>query len=180
VITPVPPRAAASEYLIGSPQQPPLCCYLRMKLEQLMQPFAAAIEAKITFIKDFGPALTDKQHRRLLESVSDDIRKATDLHPPRVSVAAKGEAARRQINLTEKGWHDQRAFDPGRQVFYLEHMNPVASLRDACMDGQSPLDVLVRGTRVVWILRDESRRLAARRASPDEAYRAAGIEIAQD
>jgi hypothetical protein len=73
--------------------------------EIVLDAFAAAVWAKVAAcarVERGGAA-----HRRLLESISDDIKKCTDLCVPRVSEAARAEAARLGVDLTCVGWHDQ-------------------------------------------------------------------------
>ncbi len=157
-----------------------------LSLRELMTPFARAILAKAGALREYLNDLSHSQQRRFLESIGDDIKKATALHPHDMSVAAAEEAARRGVDLTAKTWHDQPRFDPGRKTFIAEHMVPVSALVYACTqqsDIEGVLNVLVNRLRVVWLLRDEDKSLTRlgfrhRRASPEQAYQAAGIRIA--
>ncbi len=128
-----------------------------------------------------------RERRRLLESISEDIKKWTDLLPPAISVAAQVEAERRAIDLRVMGWHDQYRFDPGRQMFQWEHVLPVGHIRESCLVAGSATDVAhILGTaRVAWILKEEDRRLTGLgyrsiRPDPETAYSEAGIELLQD
>lgn len=159
---------------------------------------ARTIFAKAKAYRHFGAVLPPAGARWLLDSISEDIKKATFFRPHEVSVAAAEEARLRGVDdLSVKTREDQPAFDPGRDVFVVEHMAPVRGLVYACVhqptvDGV--LDVLTRRIRVVWLLRREERALGSlgfryRRAKhppalveltqPDEAYRRAGIAIAR-
>ena len=124
-------------------------------------------------------------HRRLLESISDDIKKCTDFCVPCVSEAARVEAAKLGINLACVGWHDQPRFDRGRLVFHREHLVPVKGIRARCLSAESAEAVAeaLRAARVAWILKAEDRRLTSlgyrsERVDPEAAYREAGIKLA--
>ncbi len=155
-------------------------------IEQLQQPFAESILAIVSALRNLS--LASAQRSRLLEAVSDDIRKYTDLLTPVVSVAAKSAADRLRIDLSTRGWHDQSKFDPGREVFFFEHMTPVSKVRDECLKATSVeqiLSILREKLRIVWILRVENEKLNALgyssdRADPAAAYHHAGIRIVGD
>lgn len=150
---------------------------------RLVSAFAQAIWAKGQLIRDL-PA-SGLQRRRVLESISYDIRKYSDLVPPRVSLAAAAEAERLGIDLTRMGWHDQPRFDLGRRLFHWEHVHTISSIRALCLEASSPGEVEehLDKVRVAWILKAEDRRLTglgfrAARPDSDAAYLAAGIILA--
>ena len=152
-------------------------------IDELRLPFAEAILAMVAAVRRL--TVTPGQRSRLIEAVSDDIRKYTDLLTPDVSVAAKAEADRLGIDLSRQGWHDQGKFDAGREVFLFEHMVPVSNIRSLCLKATSvqEIDAILRDkSRIVWILRKENERLnelgyGSDRADPEVAYSRAGILI---
>ncbi len=108
--------------------------------------------------------------------------------PPRISAAALREAERLGIrDAASWRWRDQAKYDRGRKVFHFEHKEPVSQMRNKLLqaDGEVTLaDVkeTLRKSSVVWILKEEDRRLtanghASRREDSDAAYCAAGIEV---
>lgn len=151
--------------------------------ENVLAAFAQAIWAKANATHAAG---LDLRHlRRLLESISDDIKKCTDMIVPRVSVAARTEAARLGVDLTKKGWHDQPRFDEGRRLFHREHVVPVKIIRERCLAAASTEAIMevLQSSRVAWILKSEDRRLTSlgfrfNRPDPETAYREAGITLA--
>jgi hypothetical protein len=152
-----------------------------MKPREYMVPFATAIFAKKTAL----PSLSGAYASRMRESIKDDIKKASNFHPHDVSVRAhqKAQSLPTRVELKDKTWHDQNTFDPGRELFLVEHMRTVSSLADACIKAETEsqvLDILTDQLSVVWILReedDELTRLKFRSKRTDDAYEAAGIEI---
>jgi hypothetical protein len=149
---------------------------------KLLSVFAHAIWAKAKEMRELGAGTPGR--RRLLESLSDDIRKYSDLVPPAVSLAAQAEAARLGVDLRQMGWHDQPRFDPGRRIFHWEHVHTVSSIRSLCLEASSATQVEehLDKVRVAWILKVEDLTLTAlgfrsRRSDADEAYRAAGIVL---
>lgn len=149
---------------------------------ELVAAFAKSILIKSTVAREVE--LEMREQRRLLESISEDIKKYTDLLPPLVSLAAKAEADRRGVDLRRMGWHDQHRFDPGRGTFQWEHIVPVGVVRNSCLEAQTSSDIaeILKTARVAWILKDEDRRLTSLgyrsvRPDPDAAYRAAGITL---
>jgi hypothetical protein len=151
--------------------------------EQLLLTFAGSISCKVSALNDLS--LTPPQRARLLESVSDDIKKCTNFIKPEVSRAAREEAARLGVDLFSKNWHDQHRFDPGRKTFHFEHVLPVNALRELCVKAQTgeAVHTLLRTRlRVAWILKSEDAKLTelgfrSRRKDPDGAYREAGIRL---
>jgi hypothetical protein len=149
---------------------------------ELLAAFSESIWAKARVAREVELDL--RERRRLLEAISEDIKKFTDLLPPLVSEAAHREAQRRGVDLREKAWHDQSRFDPGRTTFQCEHVLPVGGLRELCLLAASPTAIAeILGTaRVAWILKEEDRRLTslgyrAVRPDPVAAYREAGIKL---
>jgi hypothetical protein len=151
--------------------------------EAVVTAFARSIFAKTELLR--APDLTPRERQRVLEAVSGDIRKYTDLIDPAASDAALALAATMGVDLLSVGWHDQPTFDRGRSLFLLEHVVPVKTIREACRVAGSEAEVAecLAEVRVAWICREEDRkltRLGYRSARPDPkaAYRAAGISLA--
>ncbi len=158
-----------------------------LTLKDVMRPFVAAIIAKRPLL---NLPLSDRQRRRILESISDDLRKLGDvvtptLVDPLVSVAARAAADEKGIDLCQEDWHSQTRFDPGRGLFHVEHVTTVRALREMCLHAPSEdplIDSLTAGIRIAWILKEEDARLTqlgyrGHRPDPDTAYRQAGIEL---
>jgi len=151
--------------------------------EILLNAFAESIHAKACALTH--PKLTPTGRARLLESISDDIKKFSNFVEPEVSQAALERAASLLVDLRSKGWHEQPQFDPDREVFHWEHVSPVSAIRKACIDAPSVVevaDVLRATVRVAWILKDEDRKLTrlgyrSRRADPVAAYAHAEIVL---
>jgi len=149
----------------------------------LMVPFAAAIFAKAEALRNLE--LKAAHRSRLSESISEDIKKASNLHPHRMSVAAHTKALEleKPVNLAEMTWHDQEKFDQGREVFIVEHRATVSFLKRRCLaaaDHDAVLEVLEKEIDVVWILReedDELTRLKYVSKRPPTAYDEAKIEL---
>jgi len=152
-------------------------------IEELQGAFSVAIFSMVNSINKLQ--LTPKQHRRILEAISDDIRKYSDSLIPEISIGAKCESDRLGIDLETQGWHEQPKFDPGRRLFFLEHMVPVSTIRKECLKACSVKEIktiLRSKVRIVWILREENDTLNAlgyryKRTDPIEAYSRAGIHI---
>jgi hypothetical protein len=149
---------------------------------KLLSAFAQAIWAKAQAMRELGAVTLAR--RRLLESLSYDIRKYSDLVPPVVSLAAQAEAARLGVDLRQMGWHDQHRFDPGRRIFHWEHVHTVSSISSLCLEASSATQIEehLEKVRVAWILKAEDLRLTAlgfrsSRPDADAAYRAAGIVL---
>jgi len=161
--------------------------------ESLARPFAVAFSAKRTLLGD-AVKLSSPQRSRVLESMSDDLRKLSDviigeLRPAEVSEKAKIEAGEIDIDipfdLHVQTWHTQPNFDPGRTKFMFEHLTPVNALREACTavdDLDAVIGHLWRHMRCAWILKSENVRLSElgygnRRPKPLAAYAEAGIQL---
>lgn len=144
--------------------------------------FAQAIWAKADAMR--VTELGWRERQRVLESISYDIRKYSDLAVPRVSLAAQKEAERLGVDLREKRWQDQPRFDPGRRIFQWEHVQTIGAIRQKCLDASSPQEIErhLNEISVAWILKTEDRHLTklgyrTTRLDPDKAYRDAGIEL---
>lgn len=149
---------------------------------ELLRAFAESILIKARVAREVE--LSVRERRRLLESISEDIKKWTDVIPVTMSAGAQAEAERRSVDLREMGWHDQHRFDRGRLMFQWEHVIPVGRIREACLDAQSADEVagILKTARVAWILKEEDRRLTSLgyrsiRPDPEAAYREAGIRL---
>jgi len=148
-----------------------------------MAPFATAIFAKAEALRTLE--LKSAHRSRLSESISDDIKKASNLHAHRMSKRAreKARALATPVDLAEMTWHQQKAFDPDRGLFIVEHRATVSSLRQRCLEAANVhgvLDVLEKDIDVVWILREEDEKLTElkyRSTRPASAYEEALIEI---
>lgn len=158
----------------------------RSSRSDLIDPFAKAIYAKTSALKKLD--LTAVQRARLLEGISDDIKKVSNFMPHQMSRAAHDAAGSLGIDLRQKTWHDQHRFDPKRATFHVEHLVPVSTIRAKCIRAGSDAEVLAilnERLRIVWILKSEDReltRLGFRdvRDDPAAAYQACNIEIVPD
>ena len=154
--------------------------------EVLLKPFATAIFAKSSTLRDWAEHLSDGERRRLLESISDDIKKCSNFITPRASRAAI-DFTGGSINLFAQNWHTQGKFDPKRAKYHFEHFVPVSYIRDDCRKADSTdavLDVLRTRIQVVWILKTEDAMLTGlgyqkKREDPGAAYKTAGIFIVE-
>ena len=153
-------------------------------IQELLLPFAQAIHAKAKAVRELVD-LTSSQRARLLEAISDDIKKCTNFITPRASRAALCEAARLKVDLCSKNWHDQPRFDPGRKLFHFEHVLPVSVIRQECLAECSEsaiLEILQSRVRGAWVLKTEDSELTrlgyrSKRGDPESAYREAKIEL---
>jgi hypothetical protein len=149
----------------------------------IVEAFARSIFAKAELLR--RDDLTRRERSRIMEAVSGDVRKYTDLIEHDASDAALALASELGISLAEVGWHDQHKFDPGRERFILEHVIPVKTVRDRCLAAASEQVAAesLADVRVAWILREENAVLnslgySSNRPDPREAYRQAGISLA--
>jgi hypothetical protein len=171
------PRAFLRRVYIQRMSKPPA------EVRTLMAPFAAAIFAKAEALRTLE--LKQAHRSRLSESISEDIKKASNLHPHKMSKGAwqKSRVLENPVNLAEMTWHEQHEFDPGRALFIVEHRATVSSLKQKCIEAvnlEGVLDVLEKEIDVVWILREEDEeltRLGYRSKRPASAYEEARIEI---
>jgi hypothetical protein len=135
-----------------------------LTLEDVMRPFVAAIVAKRPLL---NLKLSDRQRRRILESISGDLRKLGDvvtptLVAPLVSIAAHAAAERKGVDLCQEDWHSQTLFDPGGSLFHVEHVTTVRALREMCLHAPSEealIHSLTAGIRIAWMLKEEDARL---------------------
>lgn len=149
----------------------------------LLEPFAISVFAKLSALRTLE--LSASERARLREAVADDLKKCTNFCVPRVSVRAHRRASRLRIDLRGQGWHQQPRFDPGRRIFHWEHVHPVSALIAHCERQRTVrgvLRVLLTLPQVVWVLKEEDRRLTrlgyrSRRSDPAEAYERAGIVL---
>lgn len=145
--------------------------------------FSESIFAKVKLLK--RPTLPAKYRARIRESISDDLKKVSNLVTPEASRAALDAAVPLDVDLFRMTWHDQHQFDEGRKEFLLEHVRPVSALRDRCVAAgtlEGVFEVLKSELRVAWILKDEDDELTrlgyrSKRPDPDAAYRHAKIEV---
>ncbi|MBF0405756.1 MAG: hypothetical protein HQM10_00260 [Candidatus Riflebacteria bacterium] len=149
----------------------------------ILKAFSRAIFCKVLAIRN---TFQDNRFRvRIMESITMDIRKYSDLIPVSVSVAANNKAKEMGIDLKQKRWQDQNKFDKGRKTFQLEHFRTVKEIRQKCIEAnnEEEVEILLRvEPKVVWILKDEDERLSrlgyrSNRPNPQLAYEAAGIVI---
>lgn len=154
----------------------------------LLSPFAEAIFAKVRGLEVIGKyaeGSADRLEARMLESISDDIKKASNFIPHRQSVRAHDHEKAKNVNLAEKTWHEQHSFDKGRVTFLVEHKVPVSVLRTKCIAAKSAdavLKILSDELCVVWVLREEDDELTrlkfrSKRPDSDAAYAQARIEL---
>jgi hypothetical protein len=145
--------------------------------------FAKSIFTKSIAINSL--TLDKRQRARIMESISDDIRKYTDLIKPMVSINAKKQANKIGIILEENGWHDQKKFDLHRKYFQLDHVILVKDVRESCLkskDEEEIKNILINKTKVAWILYEENKKLSelgyrSNRPDPAAAYKEAGIKL---
>lgn len=158
---------------------------MELSNDDLVAPFAEAIYAKSRWLAKWDVQLDMKRRARLLESISDDIKKVGNFLPHHVSEAAASWAEDLKVDLSQMTWHDQPSFDAGREWFHVEHMVPVSDIRKVCFEASSVgeiVEILKTKLRVVWILKEEDDRLTQRgyrskRVNPEQAYKEAGIEL---
>ncbi|MGQ0679994.1 MAG: hypothetical protein ACT4OM_10150 [Actinomycetota bacterium] len=158
---------------------------LGANVDRLLMAFAQSIHAKLRALRTLD--LTPKQKARLLEAISDDIKKCTNFLVPEASRAALDRASSLGVQLSGQTWHDQHKFDPGRTIFHFEHMVPVSAIREACLketSDQAIQAILKNRLRVVWILKDEDKELTrlgyrSNRLDPASSYLEAGIELVE-
>jgi hypothetical protein len=152
-------------------------------MREIQKAFAKSIYLKVMLIKKLE--LTKKENSRVIESISDDIKKYSDLNVPGSSKNASLKAQEIGIELSTQSWHDQPKFDHSRKIFQYEHYFTVKTIREKCLKAMSEeeiMDVLKDNATVIWILKDEDKKLTAlgyrsKRENPAIAYKEAGIEI---
>jgi hypothetical protein len=150
---------------------------------EFIEAFSKAIFTKCEFLNSNKE--NNRSRKRMLESVTQDIRKVTDLCIPEASCAAAAVFRRMKVEYRSLTWQAQPKFDEGRKTFILEHYWPVVYIRSellSCTNWEAVRDVLRDRPRLVWILREENRKLnqlgySRNRPDPAKAYEEAGIEI---
>jgi hypothetical protein len=146
------------------------------------------VYSKVIFLKTEllnKQLLSSKDKNRLSESITDDLRKLTDLLKPLASKKAYEAAKQSNIDILEMGWHDQHKFDKGRLVFHFEHFYPISGIKQKCLQAKNEIEIeniLRNNIRVVWLLKEEDKRLTelgykSKRPNPEKAYSDAGIEL---
>jgi hypothetical protein len=151
----------------------------------VFSPFALSIYAKASYLKHNSMSKFEKA--RLLESISDDIKKCTTFTKPKISKAALVKSAVLNIDLHKMNWHNQNKFDPGRKIFHYEHYITVSNIRNICLRSENEDDILrilISIPQIVWILKEEDNKLTklgyrSKRSNPEEAYWKAEIEIVE-
>ena len=151
---------------------------------QRLEPFAQAVMLKNNLLRT--QVLSEYQRAQVLASMSDDLRKSSDivvgdLRPCRTSVAAAHLA--NHVDLSKATWHDQPKFDPGRKLLMFEHVSPVSQIREECRATSTVDEILLilwQNLRVAWITKEENKALTklgydSRRPTPLRAYAESGI-----
>lgn len=134
--------------------------------------------------------LSARQSGHVKSSLTQDIRKLCDVLVPTylvplVSRRAHEAASRLGVDLRATGWHQQLAFDKGRVVFHLDHLETVMDIRTAFLDAPDQAaarDLLADRLAVAWILKEENAvldRNGLRIHRPDgrQSYAESGIEL---
>lgn len=160
----------------------------------IIDPFAESIYIKSYYLKQSlnqknkDLTISKSYENSLRESISVDIRKYADLIPPTgQSEAASKLAHEKGINLGAMTWNNQtnKKFDPSRKQFHFEHFNTVFDIRSFCLDAKTLEEIkniLSTKTKIVWILKEEDKRLTAlgyqrHRPDPEAAYLHSGIVL---
>ncbi len=151
---------------------------------EFIDAFSKAIFSKCEFLNTNQE--NNRSRKRMLESITQDIRKVTDLCIPEASCAAAAKFGLINVDYSSLTWQAQPKVDKGRKRFILEHYWTVLYIRDeilACADWEAVKDVLLNRPRLIWILRKENEKLSQlgyskNRPDPAKAYEEAGIEIA--
>ena len=154
--------------------------------QEIVLPFAEGILLKSQLLSK--TQLKRPQLEAVRSSISVEIRKIGDLvvphlRPVDVSVGATFQFPLEQLeHLT---WQKQPALDPGREQLILEHVCPVAELRDRVLratNGFEIVQLLWTHMRLAWVTRAEDEKLTELgyqkvRPYPLVAYSNAGINI---
>ena len=154
--------------------------------QEIVLPFAEGILLKSQLLSK--TQLKRPQLEAVRSSISVEIRKIGDLvvphlRPVDVSVGATFQFPLEQLeHLT---WQKQPALDPGREHLILEHVCPVAELRDRVLratNGFEIVQLLWTHMRLAWVTRAEDEKLTQLgyqkvRPYPLVAYSNAGINI---
>jgi hypothetical protein len=162
-----------------------VCENSKEKNSAIINAFAQAISALCFELKN--SKLSIRERRILNSTISDILKKIGDLHPSGASIAAYNKFQKISIagdirNLT---WQQQPKYDPGRRIFHREHMIPISSLRQKCIEGpevETVLQIIQKEIKIVWILKTEDSELSKnghrhKRPDPEGAYKTARIKI---
>jgi hypothetical protein len=158
-------------------------------LDELVRPFVVALQAKRPLLQH--AALTREQRARVLESMSDDLKKMCDVVVPSVRPASVSREALALANilgtdLCQLTWHQQQArkrADARWAALHREHVVPILALRNACVDAidlETAIGEIDRLLHIAWITKAEDARLTAagyRKQRPTTAYDDLGIEL---
>ena len=152
--------------------------------QAVLAAFARSVFAKSQLLNSSG-LRTSRERLHVREAIGFDVRKYSDFLVPTASDAALILAAELGVELRTLAWRDQPRVDPGRKRFLLEHVLPVAEVRERCREAATEDDVAecLKQVRVAWILREEDDRLTelgyrTDRPDPAVAYQDAGISLA--
>lgn len=149
--------------------------------------FAEGMLPKVLWLRKGGRAPHEVSAVR--SSLTQEIRKLCDALAPEhlrpvVSPSAAQAARVLGVDLCLQAWGRQTAWDPGRRVFHLEHVVPVAEVRARVLLADTVVGIraALAELKVAWILKTEDAELErlgyrSRRDDPESAYREAGIEL---
>lgn len=160
-----------------------------LDFDALVRPFVVALHAKRVLLDRDG--ISREQRARVLESMSDDLKKMCDVVVPAVrpaSVSREALALTDQlgIDLCQLTWHQQQGrkrADERWAALHREHVVPILALRNACaaaVDVDTAVGEIDRLLHIAWITKEEDRRLTAagfRKARPETAYADVGIDL---
>jgi len=150
----------------------------------IINAFAQAISALCFELKN--SKLSTREKRILESTISDILKKIGDLHPSGASVAAyKMFKDTHEGDIRNLTWQQQPNYDKGRKIFHREHMIPISSLRQKCIEGpevENVLQIIQKEIKIVWILKTEDSRLSKNghrhnRPDPEGAYEEAKITV---
>ena len=102
--------------------------------------------------------------------------------PIYVSKAALAKAEEMNVNIKDLTWDNQRRVDPKREIFIVEHCNPLSSLADRLIAGESFAEIKP-DTFTAWITKEEDQALrnhhyrSVRPGGWEKCYVECGIEI---
>jgi hypothetical protein len=160
-----------------------------LDFDALVRPFVVALQVKRPLLQRSG--ISREQRARVLESMSDDLKKMCDVvvpcvRPASVSRDALALTERLGVDLCQLTWHQQQGrkrADERWASLHREHVVPILALRTACVDA-ADVDAAIaevdRLLHIAWITKAEDRRLTEagyRKTRPDTAYGDVGIEL---
>jgi hypothetical protein len=134
----------------------------------------------------------DKKYYKVILSMT--IRMVENLSNIQYSVEADKKAKRMGLKkkLSQYKWHEQTnknmMNDLGRKIFHWEHYYPVEQIiKELCAFEKLKEDdifKIISKTKIVWILKEENKRLdkiaKSIRPNPEIAYKEAGIKIVEN